>query len=119
MVGRQLGIRPVRNDDYTIVPNLWGGTVARPGALKTFAIDEGTKPLKSLVVKARDRFQADSDLNTSKQTRIKAEIEAIKSEMVSAAKGKGDKALDDLETELTTKSLSDNPGGSKSNPGTS
>jgi len=30
IVGRQIGIRPRRRDDWTVVPNLWGAIVGRP-----------------------------------------------------------------------------------------
>jgi hypothetical protein len=103
VVGRQMGIRPSRNDNYIVVPNLWGGVIARPGAMKTYGIEEAIKPLKALAAKARDRYQAAVEANSSRQARIKAEIDAIKSEMVSAAKGRGDKTLDELEKDLTTK----------------
>lgn len=38
VVGRQVGIRPKRQDDWTVVPNLWGAVVGRPSLLKTPAL---------------------------------------------------------------------------------
>ncbi len=35
LVGRQIGIRPKRHDDWLVVPNLWGAIVGRPGIMKT------------------------------------------------------------------------------------
>jgi putative DNA primase/helicase len=35
VVGRQIAIRPKATDDWTVVANLWGGIVGRPGVLKT------------------------------------------------------------------------------------
>src|SRR4051794_23274445 len=35
VIGRQVGIRPKRTDDWLVVPNLWGAVVGRPGLLKT------------------------------------------------------------------------------------
>ena len=48
LIGRSVGIRPGKYDDYVVVPNLWGGIIARPGAMKTYAVQEGTKPLARL-----------------------------------------------------------------------
>ena len=31
VVGRQVAIRPKRRDDWTVIPNLWGGMVASAG----------------------------------------------------------------------------------------
>jgi hypothetical protein len=45
VIGRQLGIRPKRKDDWLVVPNLWGGVVGRPGLLKTPALQEAIRPL--------------------------------------------------------------------------
>jgi hypothetical protein len=45
VVGRRVGIRPKRRDNWHVVPNLWGGVVGRPGIMKTPAIVEGVRPL--------------------------------------------------------------------------
>src|SRR5205085_1872580 len=39
LVGRKVAIRPKRHDDWTVVANLWGGAVGRPGELKTPALE--------------------------------------------------------------------------------
>jgi len=38
VVGRQIGIRPKRHDDWLVVPNLWGAAVGRPSVLKSPAL---------------------------------------------------------------------------------
>jgi hypothetical protein len=48
VVGRRLGIRPKRQDDWLVVPNLWGGVIGRPGVLKTPAIQEPLRPVRRL-----------------------------------------------------------------------
>ena len=45
VVGRKMGIRPKRRDDWTVIPNLFGGIVGRPGLLKTPALQEACRPL--------------------------------------------------------------------------
>ena len=35
VVGRKIGIRPKRKDDWLEVPNLWGAIVGRPGVMKS------------------------------------------------------------------------------------
>ena len=45
VVGRRVGIRPKRRDNWLVVPNLWGGVVGRPGVLKTPAIQEPLRPV--------------------------------------------------------------------------
>jgi putative DNA primase/helicase len=48
VVGRRFGIRPKRQDDWLVVPNLWGGVIGRPGVLKTPAIQEPLRPVRRL-----------------------------------------------------------------------
>ena len=38
IVGRKVGIRPKRHDDWLVVPNLWGAVIGRPGYLHGGAI---------------------------------------------------------------------------------
>lgn len=57
IVGRKVGIRPKRYDDWLVVPNLWGGVIGRPGVMKTPAIAEVLKPLKQLELEAKEVFE--------------------------------------------------------------
>jgi hypothetical protein len=45
VVGRRVGIRPKRKDDWHVISYLWGGVVGRPEVLKTPAIQEPSRPL--------------------------------------------------------------------------
>ncbi|HEX5731676.1 MAG TPA: DUF3987 domain-containing protein [Blastocatellia bacterium] len=56
-VGNQIAIRPKRHDDWTVIPNLFGAVVGRPGVLKSPALEEALKPLKRLAIKAREDYQ--------------------------------------------------------------
>ncbi|WP_222184834.1 YfjI family protein [Geminicoccus harenae] len=57
LVGRQIAIRPKRQDDWTVVPNLWGAVVGRPGMLKTPTLQEATRPLITLEIKAKEKHE--------------------------------------------------------------
>ena len=54
-IGRRIGIRPKPQDDWLVVPNLWGLAIANPGMMKSPAIGEAMRPLKRLEAKQRDR----------------------------------------------------------------
>ena len=56
VVGRKIGIRPKRRDEWTVIPNLFGGIVGRPGLLKTPALQEACRPLIRLEMAAKDEF---------------------------------------------------------------
>jgi putative DNA primase/helicase len=56
VVGRKVGIRPRRQDDWLVVPNLWGAVVGPPSVMKTPAIQEALRPLKRLEIDAKREF---------------------------------------------------------------
>ena len=61
VIGRQVGIRPKRRDDWLVVPNLFGMSVGRPGVLKTPALDEAVKDLRRLEAKAKNAYEEERD----------------------------------------------------------
>jgi hypothetical protein len=101
VIGRSLGIRPGRYDDFVAVPNLWGAIVNRPGTLKTTMIDEGMRPLGLLVAKARKQFEDESEAWAVESAALDAELAAIKKEMEGAARNK--KPLDAFKVQLAAK----------------
>lgn len=57
IVGRKVGIRPKRRDDWLVIPNLWGAVIGRPGIMKTPALDEPLNVLKRLEIEAKQAFE--------------------------------------------------------------
>jgi Protein of unknown function (DUF3987) len=57
MIGRRLGIRPKREDDWLVVPNLWGLIVGPPGVLKTPMLNEVLKAIMRLEERARADYK--------------------------------------------------------------
>jgi len=57
LIGRKIGIRPKRCDDWLVIPNLWGCVVGRPGVMKTPALEQPMLPLRRLVAEAFDAHQ--------------------------------------------------------------
>ena len=55
LIGAGCGIKPKRYDDWLVIPNLWGGFIARPGMLKTPAMAEAFKPLRVWEAKGKGR----------------------------------------------------------------
>lgn len=101
IVGRTVAIRPEEYDDWTVVPNLWGGIVGRPGVMKTHAIHEAIRPIRRLAAEATQRHEAEEDAWRARQARLQAEIEAIRAAMAKAAKAGQDASS--LEAELAEK----------------
>ncbi len=82
-VGTSCRIRPKQKDDWSVVPNLWGGIVGPPSMLKTPALTEAVnKTLGRLEVAAREdhaeainEYEADAMLRAAREKAIKADIE--------------------------------------------
>jgi len=60
VVGRKVGIRPKRRDDWLEVPNLWGAIVGRSGVMKSPAQREAMRPLRKLDAEAAKAFEAEA-----------------------------------------------------------
>jgi putative DNA primase/helicase len=56
VVGKKIGIRPKRYDDWHVVPNLWGAVVGRPGVMKTPAIRQPVTFLHRLEIEAKKEY---------------------------------------------------------------
>jgi len=56
VVGRRIGIRPKRRDDWQVIPNLWGLLIGRPGVMKSPAMREATRPLTRLEIQAKAEY---------------------------------------------------------------
>jgi putative DNA primase/helicase len=59
VLGRKVGIRPKRCDDWLVVANLWGALIGRPGVMKTPPLQEATRSLKRLEIAAKEASEAE------------------------------------------------------------
>jgi hypothetical protein len=57
LTGRRVGIRPKKQDDWLVVPNLWGAIIGRPGIMKTPALAEAMRPLLRLAIEAQKQHE--------------------------------------------------------------
>ncbi len=57
VIGRQIAIRPKRQDDWAVVPTLWGLAVGAPGSMKSPALAEALRPLRRLITDAQARYE--------------------------------------------------------------
>jgi putative DNA primase/helicase len=86
VVGKKIGIRPKRHDDWLVVPNLWGAVIGRPGIMKTPPIRQPVKFLQRLEIAAKERYEKELRqyeeqclvVKAQKKARDKAIEEAIK-----------------------------------------
>ncbi len=58
LIGRKVRIRPKAQDSWTVVPNVWGCIIGRPGTMKSPAVSEALHPLRRLEAQAREEFES-------------------------------------------------------------
>ena len=57
VIGRKVGVRPLKYDDWTVIPNLWGASIGNSGTLKSPAQAAVLAPIKKLAADAHDRYK--------------------------------------------------------------
>src|SRR5262249_17824577 len=77
VIGRQVAIRPKRADDWTVIPNLWGLAVGRPGLMKSAALAEALKPLEPLIADARIAYERERVAHRFRHAEHRAREQAL------------------------------------------
>jgi hypothetical protein len=90
VIGAGCTIRPKERDNWAVVPNLWGGMIARPGMKKSPAIEEAFRPLRRLEVEAREQHEANESSYEAEKAAFESQRKAIKAEMDKRAAKGGD-----------------------------
>jgi putative DNA primase/helicase len=86
VVGNQIAIRPKRHDDWTVVSNLFGAVVGRPGVLKSPALEEASRPLNRLMADARKVHEQEAKGWEIDRILAEAKKEKLKDDIKKAAK---------------------------------
>lgn len=56
-IGNRVRIRPKQNDDWEVVPNLWGAIVGRPSAMKSPAMQAALGPIYAITDDLREKWE--------------------------------------------------------------
>ncbi len=91
--GRRIAIRPKRQDDWTVVSNLWGAVIGRPGVMKTPALTEAIKPVRRLEAEARNRHEGAVETFRADELMAAAQVDTAKKALKAAATAKKDKSI--------------------------
>jgi hypothetical protein len=100
IIGTRCGIHPKKNDDWLVIPNLWGGVVGAPSTLKTPAISEALKPLIRLEAEAKKKANEDERKYQADLIELQAKKDSLKNDMRKAAAGKGEKSTESVKADL-------------------
>ena len=109
IIGTRCAIRPKSKDSWQVVPNLWGGLVGSPSALKTPAIQEVTRMLTELENNKFNEFE-DEQIQYKRYLRtweIKKLI--LEEELKKTLKSKQSDSLDADEVDNRLNEHEDNP----------
>jgi hypothetical protein len=90
VIGAGCTIRPKERDNWAVVPNLWGGVIARPGMKKSPAIEEAFRPLRRLEMQAKEKSEASESSHAAEKAAFESQRKAIKHEMDKRAAKGGD-----------------------------
>jgi len=80
IIGRKVGIRPMRLNDWTVIPNLWGAVVGNSGVMKSPTLAAALSPIKKLQAaeyevynKTKAEYDAQAELAKLQQSVNKTE----------------------------------------------
>lgn len=92
IIGRKVGIRPMKHNDWTVIPNLWGAVVGNSGVMKSPTLAAALSPIKKLQAAAYDVFnKAKSEYDAQAEL---AKLEQSVNKSAARAKLKKDKTAD-------------------------
>jgi len=100
LIGTRCGIHPKQNDDWLVIPNLWGGVVGRPSTLKTPSISEALKPLCRLEAEAKKLHDDEIKKHEMDLLEFQARKDTLKFEIKKAADGKAKRSMEVIKGDL-------------------
>lgn len=86
VIGAKIGLRPKRNDDWVVTPNLWGGVIGSPSSKKTPSIAPALRYLDRLELNESKRVESEMKVYESDLASYEAMEASIKANMKAAAK---------------------------------
>jgi len=88
VVGKKCSIHPKANDDWLVVPNLWGALVGRPSTMKSPSISAGTAGVDMLVKRAEAAYANDCEKAEISKLVYEAEVRELKRRVAEAVRNK-------------------------------
>ena len=102
LIGAGCGIRPKVRDDWEVICNLWGGPVARPSMMKTPSLAEVVKILARMEAEEAEVFEEAERFRNAAEEAHKARREALKAEMLAAAKNKAARPMEVIQADMAS-----------------
>lgn len=90
VIGARCSIKPKRQDDWQVTPNLFGGIVGEPSSKKSPALGAVMRFLDRLEAKEAEKLEDAKKIFEAEKAAFEAHQAAVKTSMKKAASGKGD-----------------------------
>jgi len=122
-IGARVGVRPKLENDWTVIPNLWGALIAPPSIKKTPIYEEMLKPLVRAEIKENDKYQDkmreynredmiyQEEIKTYKKRISKGDTEGLSEPLKSEQPAQTRYIINDATTEKVGEIMNDNPNG--------
>lgn len=85
-IAHSIGVRPKKNDNWTVVPNLWGAIVGPPGRMKSPAINAALRPMYHMDELNHRAYESAKSAFEVQMLQQKAQEDALKEELKLVAK---------------------------------
>lgn len=100
LIGARCSIKPNAHDDWTVVPNLWGGILGDPGTLKSPICSEVLFSFPHLESKAREEYIARKSNYEAEKTAFLEEKNALERKIKEAIDQNNEDYLKSLQEDL-------------------
>ena len=96
VIGRKVGIRPKKHDDWTVIPNLWGAVIGNSGVMKSPTLSAALSPIKKLSAAASDVFNEAKAEYDAQSLLAKLQVSVNRSEAINKLKNNKKADVKDL-----------------------
>jgi putative DNA primase/helicase len=102
LIGARCSIKPNSQDDWTVVPNLWGGILGDPGTLKSPICSEVLFPFWHLELKAKKEYTEKKSQYEAEKTVFLEAKNALEHQIKEAIEKGSEEELASLKDQLAT-----------------
>ena len=100
IIGAGCAIRPLKEGDWTVVPNLWGAIIGPPSVKKTPALNAAMIPIASLEKRADEDFANEKLKAEVDKVEREARRKTIKARIEEAVKNENEQVIESNKTAL-------------------
>jgi hypothetical protein len=100
VIGTRCAVQPKSQDDWAVVPNIWGGLVGLPATKKSPAISAGLRPVNWLAARAVEAYEKERPTFEAEKLGLEAQVSALEAKVKAAAKKGSHSEVQSLAKEL-------------------